>query len=57
MKFNINLTNLKELKQQIDSIIKICENLNNQSSREKEILKEMNLSDKQMNLLIELLEE
>ncbi len=57
MKFNINLTNLYQLRDTLNKAIITCENLNNEAARENKILEKMNLTKEQAKLLLELFEE
>ncbi len=57
MKFNINLTNLYQLRDTLNKTIITCENLNNEAARENKILEKMNLTKEQAKLLLELFEE
>jgi len=59
MIFDIDLTDVKELRDAIDKFIKMAEELNNKqgTSRAREIIEEMKLTKEQENLLEELFNE
>lgn len=57
MKFIIDIKDLEELKKRIDHTLEVCKRLNNMETKEKEILKKMNLTREQMELLVQLFEE